>query len=139
MVQTIQNYTRIAKKGNMFTSTTIDLIITNCYSDFENTSVLPECLGDHYAIKCELQFKVERPAKFEKISIHDYSYNNIKAFQTYLANSDLSPLFESNEVNQALSILDTHLNKYHDHFSRLKLLKGTKNLSINPLKKVYLL
>ena len=66
MIQTIQNYTRIAKKGNKFTYTTIDLIITNCYSDFENSSALPERLGDHYAIKCELQFKVEKPLKYEK-------------------------------------------------------------------------
>ena len=31
MVQTIQNYTRIAKKGDKFTYSTIDVIITNCY------------------------------------------------------------------------------------------------------------
>ena len=30
MVQTIQNYTRVAKKGNKFTYSTIDVIITNC-------------------------------------------------------------------------------------------------------------
>ena len=132
MIQTIQNYTRIAKKGNKFTYSTIDVIITNCYSEFENSSVLLECLGDHYAIKCELQFKVERPAKFEKISIHDYSNNNIKAFQTYLANSDLTPLFESNEVNQALSILDDHLNKYHDHFFPIKIIKRHQKFIYKP-------
>ena len=43
-----------------------------CCSDFENSSVLPEQLGDHFYIKCELQFKVEKPLKLEKISIHDY-------------------------------------------------------------------
>ena len=66
MVQTIQKYTRVAKKGNKFTYSTIDVIITNCCSDFENSSVLPEQLGDHFSIKCELQFKVEKPPKFEK-------------------------------------------------------------------------
>ena len=123
MIQTIQNYTRIAKKGDKFTYTTIDIIITNCYSDFENSSVLPEKLGDHYAIKCELQFKVEMPPKFEKISINDYSSNNIKAFQTYLANVDFTSLFRSNQVGNALSVLDIHLNKYHDHFFPLKTIK----------------
>ena len=29
MVQTIQKYTRVAKKGNKFTYSTIDVIITN--------------------------------------------------------------------------------------------------------------
>ena len=36
MVQTIQGYTRIAKKGNHFTYSTIDVIFTNCYSEFES-------------------------------------------------------------------------------------------------------
>ena len=52
MIQTIQRYTRVARKGNKFTYITIDVIITNCYADFENSSV-----GDHFTIKCELQFK----------------------------------------------------------------------------------
>ena len=58
MIQTIQRYTRVARKGNKFTYSTIDVVITNCYADFENSSVLPEQLGDHFSIKCELQFKV---------------------------------------------------------------------------------
>ena len=61
MIQTIQRYTRVARKGNKFTYSTIDVIITNCYWDFENSYVLPEQLGDHFSIKCELQFKVEMP------------------------------------------------------------------------------
>ena len=123
MVQTIQKYTRVAKKGNKFTYSTIDVIITNCCSDFENSSVLPEQLGDHFSIKCELQFKVEKPPKFEKISIHDYSSNNIKAFKTYLDNINFMPLFMSDQVDNALSILETHLNKYHDHFFPIKTIK----------------
>ena len=53
------------------------MILTNCYSDFENSCVLPERLSDYYALKCELQFKVERPPKFEKVTINDYSHNNV--------------------------------------------------------------
>ena len=52
MIQTIQNYTRIAKKGNKITFSTIDVIITNCYSDMEFSCVLTEKIGDHYPIKC---------------------------------------------------------------------------------------
>ena len=36
MVQTIQNYTRTVKGGNKITRSTIDVILTNCYSDFES-------------------------------------------------------------------------------------------------------
>ena len=39
MVQTIQNYTRIAKKGNKFTYRTINVILTNCYNYFEKIDV----------------------------------------------------------------------------------------------------
>ena len=132
MVQVIQNYTRVAKKGNKFTYSTIDVIITNCYSDFENSSVLPERLGDHFAIKCELQFKVELPPKYEKMSIHDYSCNNVKAFQTYLANTDFTSLFKSNQANDALFILDTNLNKHHDHFFPLKVIKKHQKFIYKP-------
>ena len=40
MVQTIQNITRIAKQGDRITSTTIDVIFTNCYSEFKSSGVL---------------------------------------------------------------------------------------------------
>ena len=51
--------------------------MTNCYSDFVDSSVLAERIGDHQAIKCELKFKVEQAARFEKILIRNYSVNNI--------------------------------------------------------------
>ena len=46
MVQTIQGITRVAKRGEKITSTTIDVIMTNCYSDFTNCKVLDERIGD---------------------------------------------------------------------------------------------
>ena len=33
------------------------------------------------------------------------------------------PLFMSDQVDNALSILETHLNKYHDHFFPIKTIK----------------
>ena len=123
MVQIIQNYTRIAKKGNTFTYSTIDVIITNCYSDYVSSSVLTEKPGDHYAINCELSFKVEKPEKFEKFSFHNYSNNNIKTFQTYLANSDLSNILNSNDVEEAANILNDKINSHHDDFFPLKTAK----------------
>ena len=63
------------------------------------------------------------PPKYEKISIHNYSSNNVKAFQSYLTNTDFTPRFRSDNVDDALNILDTNLNKYHDHFFPLKVIK----------------
>ena len=121
MVQTIQNYTRTVKRGNKITRSTIDVILTNCYSDFESSSVLPESIGDHNAIKCELYFKVEKPPKYEKISFHNYCNDNISAFKNYLHNTNFDPIVKCNDVNIAVSILDEKLNEHHDHFFPLKL------------------
>ena len=56
MVQTIHwGITRIAKRGYKYSQTTIDVIFTNCYSDFEKSVVLNDRIGDHQAIKCELK------------------------------------------------------------------------------------
>ena len=51
------------------------------------------------------------------------SIDNAKAFQSYLANTDFTPLFRSNNVDDAFNILDTNLNKYHAHFFPLKVIK----------------
>ena len=40
MVQTIQDITRVAQRGDKITTTTIDVIMTNCYSDFVECDVL---------------------------------------------------------------------------------------------------
>ena len=80
MVQTIQNYTRTVRRGNKITRSTIDVILTNCYLDFESSSVLPESIGDHNAITCKLNLKVEKTPKYGKIIFHNYCNNNISAF-----------------------------------------------------------
>ena len=72
MVQAIQGYTRIAKRGDTFTKSTIDVCFTNCYSDFQDSSVLLDCPGDHQVIKCVLDFKVKPADKYEKITIRDH-------------------------------------------------------------------
>ena len=132
MVQTIQNYTRIAKRGNKFTYSTIDVIITNCYSDFESSSVLSEKPGDHFTIKCELSFKVEKPQKFCKFSFTNYSNDNVKTFQTYLANCDLSCILSSSDVEEAAAILDEKINSHHDHFFPLKTVKQHSKFIYKP-------
>ena len=106
MKQTIQNYTRTVKRGNKITRSTIDVILTNCYSDFNSSVVLPESIGDHNAIKCELNFKVEKPPKYEKFSFHNYSNDNINAFRKHLQNLNFNPILECSDVNIAVSNLN---------------------------------
>ena len=132
MVQTIQNYTRTVQRGNKITRSTIDVILTNCYSDFKSSSVLPDSIGDHNAIKCELNFKVEKAPKYEKISFHNYSNDNINAFKNYLQHSDFSPILECNDVNMAILKLNAILNYNHDHFFPLKTVKKHQKFIYKP-------
>ena len=79
--------------------------------------------GDHYAIKCELSFKVMTPEKFVKFTFHNYSNGNVKMFQAYLANSDMGCILNSDDVEEAADLLDKKVNGHHDHFFPVKNLK----------------
>ena len=92
-------------------------------SDFVSSTVLAEKPGDHFTINCELSFKVQKPQKFEKFSFHNYSNDNIKTFQTYLATSDLSNILNCNDVEEAAHFLDDKINNRHDDFFPLKTIK----------------
>ena len=54
MVQVIQDITRTAYKNGNISQTTIDVVMTNCYSDFVESGILDDRIGDHQAIKCTL-------------------------------------------------------------------------------------
>ena len=84
MVQTIQDITRVAKLGDRITATTIDVIMTNCYSNFVGCGVPKDIIGDHQVIKCELEFKVQKAPKYENIVIRDHSLHNIDSFVMFL-------------------------------------------------------
>ena len=74
--------------------------MTNCYSNFKSSEVLSERIGDHQALKCEIEFKVKKAPKFEKIVIRDHCNANINAYYDYMKSSDFSPLLECNDVNK---------------------------------------
>ena len=116
MVQTIQQITRVAKRGDRYTATTIDVIMTNCYSDFVDSSVLAERIGDHQAIKCELKFKVKQAARFEKILIRNYSVNNMNNYYSYLNSTDYNPLLLCSDVNLVANGMNYHLNEHFEEF-----------------------
>ena len=56
MVQAVQEYTRIAKFGDKITHTTIDVVMTNNFSNILICNVLNDRIGDHQAIKLTLDF-----------------------------------------------------------------------------------
>ena len=78
MVQVVQDITRIANLNGRTTKSTIDVVMTNCYSHFLECNVLDDRIGDHQALKCTLNIKVQKASKFQKILIRDQSLNNLK-------------------------------------------------------------
>ena len=135
MVQTIREPTRIAKRVDKITKTTIDVIFTNCYSDFDSSQVLPDCLGDHQALKCVIHFQVKRAAKFEKKVIRDFSSSNMKAFRNYLKITDYSGILACNDVEAAANGLDYHLNAKFEEFFPLRTIKVHPNFIYKPSEK----
>ena len=121
MVQTVQDITRIAKLGNRYTSTTIDVIFTNCYSNFLSCTVLQERIGDHQALKCQLEFKVEKPPKYQKRIIRDHCTKNIDSLKEFLISGcDYTPILECKDVESAAIGLNDHINRYYKQFCPLK-------------------
>ena len=117
LVQTIQGITRVAKKGNTFSQTTIDIILTNCYSDFIRSSVLKECIGDHQAIMCEINTKVPIAPKFEKVEIQNHSKRNIQSFKAYLQNDcDYNTLLNCTDVETITAGLCNHIEQAYSAF-----------------------
>ena len=137
MVQTIREITRMSYMRNIMTQSTIDVIMTNCYSKFINCGVLDNRIGDHQAIKCVLDFNVIKADKFKKILIRDHSVKNIRAFSNFLENQcDFSPIIECTDINSATEGLNHHVTKYYDIFCPIKTIKCHTNYLFKPSKEL---
>ena len=64
LIQTVQDTTRVAYLGNKRTESTIDVVITNCYSNITKCKVLKDRIGDHNAVKCTFDFHVKKADRF---------------------------------------------------------------------------
>ena len=127
MVQTIRDMTRVSYIRNTITQSTIDVIITNCYSDFNNCTVLDEKIGDHQAIKCELNFRVTKPNKFRKILIRDHSIQNLEKFANFLDSSNFDHILKCDDINMATENLTQYIENYYDIFCPIKSIKCHNN------------
>ena len=124
MVQTVQQHTRIAQLGNRITRSTIDVVMTNTYSDFLSCDVLDDKIGDHQAVKLVLDFNVPKASKFKKILIRDHCKRNVAALSNFLANScNYQQILESSDVNAAAHGLNSHIEMYYNRFCPIKQIK----------------
>ena len=133
MVQTVQQHTRIAQLGNKITRSTIDVVMTNAYSDFISCVVLDDQIGDHQAVKIMLDFNVPKASKFYKILIRDHCKRNVAALSNFLANCcDYDPILNSSDVNAAAQGLNYHIETYYDRFCPIKQIKCHSDYIHNP-------
>jgi hypothetical protein len=120
--QIVQGITRFSRLGQKYTATTIDVIFTNFYSDFSSCEVLDERIGDHQAIKCSINFAVEKAPKYEKKVIRNHSKANISAFKQYLNSncSGIEEILSMTDVEEAANSLNNALNCNYNNFFPLK-------------------
>ena len=69
MIQVVTDVTRRSCRNGITTESTIDVVMTNCYSDFRECNVLDDRIGDHETLKFEMNFKVPKADKFKKVAI----------------------------------------------------------------------
>ena len=137
LVQTVQQHTRIAQLGNRITRSTIDVVMTNTYSDFLNCNVLDEKIGDHQTVKLILDFNVSKASKFKKILIRDQSKKNIGDLCYFLANScNYQAILDTSDVNAAAQGLNHHVSTYYEHFCPIKQIKCHSDYIHKPSKEL---
>ena len=134
LVQTIQGYTRIARKGDLITKTTVDVCITNCYSDFTDCSILDEVIGDHQVIKCVLDFQVKKADKFKKIDIRDHSSQNIDEYCDALGGCSFLQIMQCNDVEDGSNKLNDILNNHYEISFPIKSIRTHPNYLYKPSK-----
>ena len=136
--QTIQGITRFHRHGQHYTTTTIDVIFTNFYSDFTSCNVLDERIGDHQAIKCEIDFAVKKAPKYEKVVIRNHSMANIAAFKQYLnsESSAVDEILNMDNVEEAANSLNEVINGNYDHFFPLKTISVHEKFIHKPSKEL---
>ena len=137
MIQTVSGITRIGDTKGRITQSTIDVVITNCYSKFTECKVLDDCIGDHQVIKCSFDVKVKKAKKFKKIHIRDQSTNNLKALRQYLGQgSDYSSLMNCTDIEAIVGELNYHVETAYDHFCPIKQIKTHSNYLIRPTPEI---
>ena len=111
--------------------------MTNCYSDFTQCKVLDDRIGDHEALKFEMNFKVPRSDKFKKIAIRNHSKKNLEALNYYLSEEcDYSSINNCDDIDEATERFNEHINTAYEQFCPTKIIKCHSNYLFNPSKEL---
>ena len=123
MIQIVTEVTRRSYRQNICTETTIDVVMTNCFSEFVNCKVLNDRIGDHDALKFEMNFKVPKADKFKKVAIRNHSRRCIGALSYHLAaHSDYAQIINCENIDTATEGLNYHINQAYEKFCPVKVI-----------------
>ena len=125
MIQVVTEVTRRSYRNGVLTESTIDVVMTNCYSEFKQCNVLADDrIGDHETLKFELNFKVPKADKFKRFAIRNHSNNNLNALAYYLNSlSDYSPILNCENLEEAVDGFNEHITKAYEKFCPTKIIK----------------
>ena len=137
MVQIVTEATRIAYRLGIRTESIIDVVMTNCYSFFTHCKVLDDRIGDHQALKFELDFKVRKNDKFKKVSIRDHSKRNIETLNYYLGEmSDYTSILNCKNIDRATEEFSHHISKAYEKFCPAKVINCHSSYLFKPSKEL---
>ena len=133
MVQVVTDVTRRSYRQNLYTESTIDVVMTNCYSDFTDCKVLNDRIGDHEALKFEMNFKVLKADKFKKVAIRDHSQKNIELLNYCLAAaSEYSPIIDCDNIDAATEAFNNYISEAYEKFCPVKIIKCHSHYLFKP-------
>ena len=108
MIQVVTDVTRRSYRNGVLSESTIDVVMTNCYSDFTKCEALNYRIGYHETLKMELNFKVPKADKFKCVSIRDHSKQNIESLHYCLKElSDYTDIMACEKLDAAVDGLVT--------------------------------
>ena len=117
------------------TESTIDVVMTNCFSDFRLCKVLDDRIGDHETLKFELNFKVPKAEKFKNVAIKNHSKTCIDALKYYLSEmSDYSHIINCEDIDAATEGFNDHITEAYEKYCPTKIIKCHSNYLFNPSK-----
>ena len=133
MIQVVTEVTRRSYRKGICSESTIDVVMTNCYSEFTECKVLDDRIGDHETLKFEMNFKVPRTDKFKKVAIRDHSKKKIEALKNYLGEkSNYSSIINCEDLDSATEGFNHHISEAYNKFCPNKIIKCHSHYLFNP-------
>ena len=137
MIQVVTEITRRSYRNNILSESTIDVVMTNCYSDFTHCKVIDDRIGDHETLKFELNFKVPRADKFKHVTIRNHSNKNLEALKHYLCElSDYTSIMQCENIDYAIEGFNEHIKNAYEKFCPTKIIKCNSHYLFNPSKEL---